>query len=208
MRRAKGNWIGHLVTALMIGALGLAIGCGGKKAKVDESGLTQGVTKQTSMSGDPNEPEWVRKGGAGFDDAMDKFYGVGISQGITNRALQMQTADQRARTELSRVLNTYTANFMKDYMSSAIATDMDDSQEEQFVSSITKSITETTLVGSKIVDHFKGPDGTMYSLAEVSFDSLAGMMRDKMAERAQELKMTADEALRELDEQLEKRHME
>jgi len=187
-----------------VAGLVLLTGCP-KNTELDDEGHTEKVTESSSMSGDPNEPEWVRRGGAGLNKETDKFYGVGICQGIKNRALQKQTADSRARAELARVLDTYVANFMKDYMSSALETGMDEPQEEQFVSSITKSVTEATLVGSQIVDHYRGPDGTLYALAEVSFDSLAKMMRQEMKKKADELEMDADEALDELDKELEKR---
>jgi len=195
------NWMKKIAVWLL--ALGLVVAvaaCGGKKEPE--------VTKQTSVSGAANEPEWITRGAGAFKDDTSgtlAFYGVGIAQNITNRALEVQTADTRARTDLARALDTYVANFMKDYMASASASDMSSSEEEQFVSSITKSITETTLVGSQIINHWRGPDGTLYSLATLSFDDVANGMKREMKKRASELKMNADDAMKELDEQLDKR---
>ena len=48
-----------------------------------------------------NAPEWVNKGSGAFKDGQGGavFYGVGIAQGIRNRALQVAAADDRARAE-------------------------------------------------------------------------------------------------------------
>jgi hypothetical protein len=191
-------------TVALFLALGLVMAlaaCGGGKKEPE-------VTKQTSVSGSANEPAWITRGAGAFKDDTSgvlAFYGVGIAQGIANRALEMQTADTRARTDLARALDTYVANFMKDYMASAVASDMKSSEEEQFVSSITKSITETTLVGSQIINHWRGPDGTLYSLAMLSFDDVANGMKREMKKRSAEIKMNADDAMKELDDQLQKR---
>jgi hypothetical protein len=164
------------------------------------------VTKQSSVSGSAKEPSWVTRGAGAFKDETGlAFYGVGVVQGIQNRGLEMQTADSRARADLARALDTYVANFMKDFMSSAVASDMKSSDEQQFVSSITKSITETTLVGSQIVNHYRGPDGTLYALGRLSFDDVGKGMKDQVKKRSAELKLTADQAVKELDEQLDKR---
>ena len=173
--------------------------CGGAKKEPE-------VTKQTSVSGSANEPAWVTRGAGAFqDDTGFAFYGVGVVQGIANKGLEVQTADSRARADLARALDTYVANFMKDYMASAVASDMKSSEEEQFVSSITKSITEATLVGSQIVNHYRGPDGTLYSLARLSFDQMESNMKQQIGKRSSEIKMNADQAMKELDEQLDKR---
>jgi hypothetical protein len=164
------------------------------------------VTRETSVSGAKEEPEWVTRCAGAFEDAgKEAFYGCGAVSGIQNRALQIQSADERARVDLARALDTYVAGFMKDYMSSAASEDLSDAEEKQFVESITKSITEATLYGSQVVDRWRGPDDTLYSLCKVSFDNVAQSMRKAMKARAEELRMNADEALRQLDEQLEKR---
>ncbi len=193
------------VALMVVLALVLAVGaCGGEK-KPEET--QQGkITNQSSVSGNKNEPAWVTRGAGAFkDETGAAFFGVGVVQGIANRGLEMQTADSRARADLAKALDTYVANFMKDFMSSAVASDMKQSDEQQFVSSITKSITETTLVGSQIVNHYRGPDGTLYALGRLSFDSVGSSMKEQVKKRSAELKLTADQAVKELDEQLDKR---
>ena len=180
--------------------------------------------KENSVSGAKNEPAWVTKCAGAFPDAgKDAFYGCGSATGISNPSLQMQTADERARADLAKTLDTYVANFFKDFMSSASVTDktktdkdkkdkkgnkggLTETEEEQFVSSITKEITETTLNGVEISDHFRSPeDQTLFSLAKVSFDNMSKSMEKQMRQRAAEIKMDADDAVKEMDQQLEKR---
>ena len=148
-----------------------------------------GKDKQ-SVSGSSKEPDWVTKCDAAFKDAgKDAFYGCGSVTGIQNRSLQTQTADQRAKADLAGKLDTYVASFMKDYMSSASSGDITESEEEQVVESITKSITEATLYGVQQVDRWRSPeDGTLYSVVKVSFDSMAQSMRKAMKQRSEEIR--------------------
>ncbi len=189
-----------LSTATIFILLLLLAGCSKKKPK---------LTNESSISGTKKEPEWVTKCAGAFKDAgKDAFYGCGAVSGIQNKALQIQTADARARADLAKAIDNYVASFFKDYLTSAgisQSAGMDELEEKQFVESITKQITEISLYGVQIIDRWRAPDGTLYSLARVSFDNVAQSMKKAMAERAKELKIEADKALEQLDQQLEKR---
>src|SRR5688572_32955155 len=63
-------------------------------------------------------PEWVNKGSGAFGGEKKVMYGVGSASGIRNHSLARTTADNRARAEISKVFETYSASLMKDYMSS------------------------------------------------------------------------------------------
>jgi hypothetical protein len=114
-------------------------------------------------------PEWVYKGSGAFDVEKGKvFYGVGIASGINNKALLVSTAQNRARAEIAKVMETYVAVLAKDYMASTTAGDMSSSSEEQHVEQALKTFSKTTLHGAAIVDNWQDPsDGTFYSLAEL-----------------------------------------
>jgi len=114
-------------------------------------------------------PAWVNKGSGAFDTDKGKvFYGVGVSSGIKNRALAITTADNRARAEIAKILETYVAVLAKDYMASTTAGDMSASSEEQHVEQALKTFTKATLHGARIIDHFRDPaDGTLFSLCEL-----------------------------------------
>jgi len=196
------------LSLLMVSAIIFAIGCatGEKQEK---------VTDQSSVSGTKNEPAWVTRCAAAFPDAgKDAFYGCGSESGITNISLQTQTADSRARADLAKTLDTYVASFFKDYMSSASVmakTNKDKkggvsaTEEKQFVSSITKEVTEITLSGVQVKDRWRSPDGSLYSVVKVSFDNVAQSMEKQMRQRAAEVQLDANDAVKELDKQLEKR---
>ncbi|MBI4668040.1 MAG: hypothetical protein HY747_02460 [Elusimicrobia bacterium] len=62
-------------------------------------------------------PEWTMKGSGAFKDAgANVFYGVGVADPtIKSTSLKRDAADNRARADLQKVFNTYTASLMKDY---------------------------------------------------------------------------------------------
>lgn len=154
-----------LTTAVFCAALLAAVGCGGRK--------TNGPIAEKS-------PDWVNRGSAAFKDGgVSVFYGVGIAQGIRNRALSVTAADDRARAEIAKILETYVSRLGKSYANSVTAGDMSKSSEEQSVTDTLKSFTKTTLHGAVIIDHWKDPaDGTMFSLAKLDMAAVAKMMGD------------------------------
>ena len=122
-----------------------------------------------------NAPEWVNKGSGAMKDAQGSavFYGVGIAQGIRNRALQVTAADDRGRAEIAKIMNSYVVVLTKDYMASVTAGDMSKSSEEQMVSQTMKNFAKFTLHGSMAVDHWKDPsDGTLFALVKLDMASV------------------------------------
>jgi hypothetical protein len=125
-------------------------------------------------------PEWVMKGGGAFDvDKGKVFYGIGAASGIKNKALLRQTADNRARSDIAKILETYVASLSKDYMASTTAGDMSASSEEQHVESALKTFAKATLHGAQIVDRWMdSADGTYYSLCELDLLSFKETLDD------------------------------
>jgi hypothetical protein len=122
-----------------------------------------------------NAPEWVNKGSGAMKDkdGNQVFYGVGITQGVRNRALAVASADDRGRAELAKIMNSFVTTLTKDYMASVTAGDMTKSSEEQMVSSTMKNFAKFTLHGAVPVDHWKDPaDGTMFSLVRLDMASV------------------------------------
>ncbi len=131
--------------------------------------MVAGCSSTKHMKG----PKWVWKGSGAFDEDEGKvFYGVGLASGIKNRALLRATADNRARVEVAKVLETYVAALAKDYMASTTAGDMSASSEEQHVEQALKSFTKATLHGATIVDHWVDPDdGTLFALCKLDLEA-------------------------------------
>lgn len=133
-------------------------------------------------------PEWVNKGSGAFGGEKKVFYGVGSASGIRNHSLARSTADNRARAEISKTFEVYSASLMKDYSASITAGDMSASSEEQMVTSAVKTFSANTLNGVEIVDHWIHPTtGEIFSLARLD---IAGFMDqlDKAKELSQKVK--------------------
>lgn len=141
-------------------------------------------------------PEWVNKG-SGLQEGKDKvFFGVGSASGIRNHSLARSTADNRARQEISKVFETYSASLMKDYQASTTAGDFTASSEEQRVEQAIKTFSANTLNGVEIVDHWIHPvEGTIYSLARLDMEAFLGQI-----EKARELNAKTKEAVRKAAE--------
>jgi hypothetical protein len=173
-------------TALMIAlAMPLVAACG--------DGGTKTAEGQITPCGPVVEyPEWVNKGSGAFGGEKKVFYGVGSASGIRNHSLARSTADNRARAEISKIFEVYSASLMKDYSASTTAGDFSASSEEQHVEQAIKTFSANTLNGVEIVDHWIHPtDGTIYSLARLD---IAGFM--DQIDRAKELNAKVKEAVK------------
>jgi hypothetical protein len=153
-------------------AVGLAA-CGGDKTEGDAPANLKGI----------DYPEWVLKGSGAFGGETGRvFYGVGSVTGIKNHALARTTADNRARAEIAKIFEVYSASLMKDYMASTTAGDMEASSEEQHVEQAIKTFSAQTLSGVQVVDHWFHPvDGTVYALAQLDLENFTNNL-DKMKE--------------------------
>jgi hypothetical protein len=153
---ASKAWI-VLLTTIVIGC-----GGGGKKAEPPPVPAVQ-------------FPDWVNTGsGAAKGDRGRVLRGVGAASGIKNVALARTAADNRARAEIAKIMETYSASLMKDYMASTTAGDMKSSSEEQHVEQAVKTFSAVTLSGVQIVNHWVHPqDGTWYALAELDMTTMA-----------------------------------
>jgi hypothetical protein len=110
------------------------------------------------------------------------FYGMGMAGGIKNPSLLRMTADNRARAEVAKQFEVFTASLMKDYM---------DSTGAQQVEQAIKTLTKKSLKGSEIVDRYIDKDGTMYALAQVDLKRVETVI--KQAEEMGAVKSHADD---------------
>lgn len=163
-----------LSVVAVIGTVALSglVACGGSKTEGDAPANFKGI----------EYPEWVMKGSGAFGgEAGRVFYGVGSVTGIKNHALARTTADNRARAEIAKIFEVYSASLMKDYMASTTAGDMSASSEEQHVEQAIKTFSAATLSGVQIVDHWFHPDGTVYALAQLDLENFTNNL-EKMKE--------------------------
>ena len=158
-----------LVFALVTAGL---VACGGNERSAGDAPANfQGI----------QYPDWVMKGSGAFGgDTGRVFYGVGSVTGIKNHALARTTADNRARAELAKQFEVYSASLMKDYAASTMAGDA--TSEEQNVESVIKTFSAQTLSGVQIVDHWFHPgDGTVFALARLDLNAFTDSL-EKMKE--------------------------
>ena len=137
---------------------------------VVSAGACAGKSETAAKPAANNGPAWVDGGSGAFTGDANKghvLHGVGSSSGIRNAALARTTADNRARAEIAKIFEVYSASLMKDYMASTTAGDMSKSSEEQHVEQAIKTFSAQTLHGVQIIDHWIAPDGTWYALAEL-----------------------------------------
>jgi hypothetical protein len=182
---------------MVLAAVAVLTGCGGKQAL---------MPKET--------PPWVVKGSGAFKDAGDQvFYGVGAVTGMHNKPLAVTTAENRARAEVAKVFQTYSASLMKDYAASttggAAITADNPTSEEQHVEQTIKTFSAVTLSGVKIVDRWDDPnDGTIYSLARLDlkdFEDQVKKMQELNANVKAYVKENAERAFDDLSAE-EDRH--
>ena len=166
-------------------------------------------TRTTLRDYDP--PEWVNKGSGAFKDSNGQvFYGVGSATGIKNYSLQRTAADDRARNDLAKIFKLYTASLGKDY--SAHTTkggDFNTTSEEQNVEVVIKTLTDSTLTGIMIIDHWEHPRrNQLYSLARLDLKSFKRNLdehNELSKEVREEIKKRADKLHEELDQELAKK---
>jgi len=136
------------------------------------SGLA--VTMLVAMTACGGPPTWVQKGSAAYNGKDPKaFYGVGSIVGIKNEPLAWEAAENRARADVAKNFETYSAYLMRDYAASTNAADFTKSTEEQNVERAIKTFTAVTLNGVRPVDRYKDENtGTYYVLAKMSLKDM------------------------------------
>ena len=125
-------------------------------------------------------PKWVNRGSGAYEGEFGKaFYGVGILAGVQNPGLSRQTVDNRARAEIAKMFDLYVAAMMKDYQRSTTAGDFQASAEEQDIVSAQKTITEVTLRGVEVRDHWTDPQTERsYALAILDLNGIMKSLED------------------------------
>jgi hypothetical protein len=118
-------------------------------------------------------PAWARQGSVVFKESAGEgvFYGVGVVQGIRNRALAVTAADDRARAEVAKLASAYIAKLAESQGGSA----------ESLKVAVKRAVSEAI-----ITDHWKdSSDGALYSLCKLDLRTLKRNLPDEAgADRA------------------------
>lgn len=188
MKRAVRLWF------ILLTAIVLVTGCASSKKVTDTTPIQE-----------LKAPEWVMKGSGAFGGDKGKvFYGVASASRMQNISLMRSAADNRARNEVAKVFQFYTASLMKDYSASTVAGDPNVTSEEQHVEQAIKTVTTMTLSGVEIVDHWQNPaTQEFFSLARLDLNSFKDNF-DKMQTLDKKVKDYIRENADRMHEELEK----
>jgi hypothetical protein len=158
-------------------------------------------------------PKWVDKGGGYMNEKNGKaFYGVGAISGIRNEPLAKEAADNRARADLAKFVDTYTSYLMRDYAAATTAGDFKKSSEEQNVERALKTFVSTNLSGVAVVDRWEKDEKgqkTIYSLAKMdlgSFKDQIGQMKELNAQARDYVRKNAEQAFERLQAEEDRRN--
>lgn len=177
-------------------------------AKIAWIGLALCMIVGLAACGGP--PTWVKKGSGAYNDKSDKsFYGVGSVVGVRNEPLAWDTAENRARAEIAKTFETYTAYLMRDYAASTTAGDFSRNSEEQNVERAIKTFSAVTLNGVKPIDRYKDDKtGTYYVLTKLSLEDMKSNLEQAKELNAQVrdyVRKNADRLFERLEKEEEKR---
>ena len=104
-------------------------------------------------------PQWVCTSGANFEGGLAA---VGIAPAQPDPDMQMQEAMASARDKLAQRIQVKVKNMFKKFQATTgIGKDMTLDRATQFVS---KQLSQATLRGSKLINSWQSPKGTLYVL--------------------------------------------
>src|SRR6478672_2002382 len=151
-------------------------------------------------------PKWVKEGSSFNDKA---FYGVGAVNGVKNEPLAWEAAQNRARAEVARNFETYTAYLMRDYAASTTAGDFTRNTEEQNIERAIKTVTTTTLSGVRPIERYKDEKtGTYYVLTKLNLEEMKNNLEQAKELNAQVrdyVRKNADKLFERLEKEEDKR---
>jgi len=121
-------------------------------------------------------PDWVNKGTQVLNDKGGRLiHGVAVAPSMNDLSLQTSVADDRARAEIARVLNSFMHVVSQDYTASAGTGQ--DQQSEQSMSRQIQNITEQNVSGARILTHWPNPkDGSLWSVAELDLNQVKDLV--------------------------------
>lgn len=126
------------------------------------------------VAGCGGAPDWVKEGsGAMNKDDSKAIYGVGTVEKVPLESVAWEIAENRARAEVAKSFETYTAYLMRDYVATTAATQSTGVSAEQDVQRAIKTFTAVTLNGVRQIERYKDEDKNMYYvLAKLSFKDM------------------------------------
>ncbi|HET7307012.1 MAG TPA: hypothetical protein VFK24_04235 [Gammaproteobacteria bacterium] len=134
-------------------------------------------TTVPSNLGINDAPGWVNQGSQALDNQGGRLiHGIGSAPAMHDLSLQTSAADERARTEVARVLSSFIDAVSQDYAAAA-GTNAEQQQNEASVSREIENVTRQNVAGARIIAHWRNPDnGALWSLAELDMTRIKAMV--------------------------------
>ena len=133
-------------------------------------------------------------------ESKDKIFGTGASEKTASIELGKQVADANARAAVAQTIQVSVQGMVRTFLQQSGT--METSRALQFAESVGKQVFDVSLVGSKITKR-EPKGGQMFSLAEVSMDSvrnsLLSAVRDAAAQMAEQ---KAKQAFQDLEKEI------
>ncbi|MGC6494567.1 MAG: LPP20 family lipoprotein [Myxococcota bacterium] len=186
---------------VLISALTLFPGCAKKAA---DSSNALGQQNQSALKG---APDWVMttcKSWEGYKKKANPICAAGAVDGVSNIAMARDAAANRARVDISRQIETRVASMIKDYQSTAAAGVplTDAMSDEQYITNVSKSISQASVSGAEIKEMWASDTGTIWVLVGVEFEKFADVvnqMNEMSQEMREHLRANAEREMADLD---------
>jgi len=154
-------------------------------------------------------PKWVKDGSPAMAKEDKAFYGVGAFKGSENEPLAWEAAENRARAEIAKNFETYTAYLMRDYAANTTAGDFTKASDEQNVERAIKTFTAVTLHGVRKVGQYKDDKKKMYYvLAKLDLKDMQAQLAEskQLSEQVRDyVKKNAERLFDKLEKEEDKR---
>lgn len=162
-----------------------------------------GSSSQTAAPPPPEAPEWVTKP----PRAVDAIYGIGMANVGSNAVLARQKAEDAARQEIAKVIDTRVKNMMDRFMQEhQDLVNVESSTSVEFTRSVSRSVSQASLTGAQIEEVWQDVSNKIiYAKAIVTKTDIVQQVKSNAAAQKQAafLEKKTDEALKTLDKALE-----
>jgi hypothetical protein len=184
----------------MLGALSGVLGCAHEDPMM--------VTGAKPVALTPR-PAWVDKGSGAYPDQKGKIFAVGLSPAhMDDEGLAREAADNDGRVQMQRIFDIYIAALLEQYK--RYTGQGTQGKTEIDVKSVSRSLTEGSLHGSVVSDHWQNAaNGTWYSLVVVdlaAFKEFVAQSKDLDAQLQSYIRDNADAAQDDLSKHLAEKH--
>jgi hypothetical protein len=162
-----------------------------------QSGTASGGTVPAGIT-DPSMPPWIND-----QPPAGELWGIGYADSARMN-LRMTMADSRARQDLARQIETLARSMVADYDREAGG--IDQNTVLYFEQNVSRQLTEAKLTGAVTDQRWDTPDHkTLWVRVKLSKEDAAGNIQKAVdSEAARYAEFKAMEALKMLDQQLEK----